>query len=597
MAGPFSSTGNQAQDIERVQLQGGFSPDAGLAGVAAAVLGEALPRITEAHASDLQQDITNRTESIKEALLAAQNPALAQSLFKEEALKNPITREAFKQFNLIQGAAQSGKLPRQYALERLEAIQDEAIANNPAFEKEIRAAMTQATGVDPNKQTFANLLSAQKSDLSPEAKAQLKVRQEAAENNVSFEDQLEMNNTAVLAQHAQNILDQRKANGTYSLLDTAKEVNQRGGVIMLDLLGQVRKQSNLEGGVTPEFMATIKQQLNTNIAAAIASITAASDGVTGTQLVAELAPLKAMQASIDGMIEDGSFLKMTQNNVTLKKAILEDSLLQQGDMAAAWAFGGPQGFQALLEFQALAPTQASEDVLSRLSPRARAAFTLRNIGANVVAKQYGLLGTGVPAETTNEKTGRTVAAGLVLATQGLTDDQYNTASSEGDNINRDFTWQAMGSRKVANVVKNSNALKASLISLQESNTAGLGEEIAQLLGSGTSRDNFELQGDKLVFVFPKANATSGFAPGVSDTSKEQAFVARFNRANQISALHRRTGTLPAARYTTTAAYWDTVQNLFGEQQAEKSGQPVKPLNPAGVSKWGRDESGKPVLIK
>jgi hypothetical protein len=109
-------------------------------------------------------------------------------------------------------------------------------------------------------------------------------------------------------------------------------------------------------------------------------------------------------------------------------------------------------------------------------------------------------------------------------------------------------------------------------------------------------DNFELQGDKLVFRFPVANRTSGFAPGVSDTSAEQAFVARFNRANQISALHRKVGNLPATRYTTSAAYWDTVQNLFGEQQAEKSGQPVQTLSPK-VFQYGRDESGKPIRLK
>ena len=74
-----------------------------------------------------------------------------------------------------------------------------------------------------------------------------------------------------------------------------------------------------------------------------------------------------------------------------------------------------------------------------------------------------------------------------------------------------------------------------------------------------------------------------------------SFVARFNRANEISALHRKVGNLPAARYTTSRAYWDTVQNLFGEQQAEKSGQPVQKA--PVVPKWGRDESGKPILIK
>lgn len=596
MPGPFSSTGNQAQDIERVQLKGGGAADAGIAGVAAAVLGQALPAITQAHADNLQQDVTDRTESIKEALLAAQNPALAKSMFKEEALANPVTKEAFKQFNLIQSAAASGKLPRAYALERLEAIQDEAIANNPAFEKEIRSAMVQATGVDPNKATFQALLSTQKSELSPEAKASLKVRQEAAENGVTFEEQLEFNNVAVTAGHQQNVLNQRKATGTYSLLDTSKEVNNRSGVIMLDLLGKVRK-ANTAGTITPEFMADIKIQSKTTIAAAIASITAASDGVTGPQLTAELQPLIALQQSIEGMVDDGSFLKMTQSNVTLKKAILEDALLQQADMAAAWTFGGPQGFQALLEFQALAPTVANEQVLSALSPRAKAAFTLRNIGANVVAKQYGLLGTGVKAETEQDKTGRLVASGLVFSTQGLNDDQYQTAEQEMNQLGENHVWSAFASRKVANVTKNSNALKASLISLQESNTAGLGEEIAQLRGNGTSMANFELQGDKLVFNYPKANSTSGFAPGVSDTSAEQAFVARFNRANQISALHRRVGNLPASRYKNTTEYWNTVQNLFGEQQAEKSGQPVQKVSAPTVPKWGRDESGKPILIK
>jgi len=133
MAGPFASSGNQAQEIERVQLKGGFTPDAGALGVAAAVLGEALPRITEAHANTIQQGITDQTESVKQALLAAQNPALRGSKFTEEALQNPITAEAFKQFNLIQDAATEGKLPKQYALERLEEIQDTAIANNPAY--------------------------------------------------------------------------------------------------------------------------------------------------------------------------------------------------------------------------------------------------------------------------------------------------------------------------------------------------------------------------------------------------------------------------------------------------------------------------------
>lgn len=591
MAGPFASSGNQAQEIERVQLKGGFTPDAGALGVAAAVLGEALPRITEAHANTISQGITDQTESVKQALLAAQNPALRGSKFTEEALQNPITREAFKQFNLIQDAAEDGKLPKQYALERLEEIQDTAIANNPAFEKEIRAAMVQATGVDPNKATFQQMLNKQAAGLSPEAKAEQRVRQEAAENNVTYETQLEFNNVAAFAGHEQNRLNMRKTVGTYSLLDTAKEVNLKSGVIMLDLLGSFRKHTTA-GTLNTQVIADLKGQANLQIATAMQVVTTASDGVSGPALTAALAPLLQLQESIDGMAEDGSLLKMTQSDVLLKKAILEDNLLNMPDFAAAWTFGGPQGFQALLDFMKLAPTEASEEVLAQMSPKARQQFELRNLSSALVARQYGLLGSGVPAETKKDKQARGVAGGLVVATPGMKEEQYATAQDEMDVVNPDLTWQAYASKKVVNVTKNSIGMKAKLISLQQSNTTGLGEELAQIRANGIDMSKFELQGDTLVFVFPQlGHATKGASTALTDNTSVQAFVARFNRANNISAVNAKAGNLPATRYTTSAAYWEGVQDLFAEQQAAKSGQPVQKTNDT-VIKYGRNEAGK-----
>jgi hypothetical protein len=595
MAGPFSSTGNQAVDITPVQLQGGFTPAPSLAEAGAAALGAVLPAIREERIKDIQEDVTNQTESIKEALLAQRNPALAKSLFKEEALANPITAQAFKEFTQIQDAAASGKLPRQFALERLEAIQDTAIANAPEFEKEIRAAMTTATGIDPNRATFADLLSTQKQALSAEQKAFEKLQIEAIQNGVTVEQQQEFNNVALQAQHAQNVLNQRKANGTYSLLDTQKEVTHRGGVIMLDLLGQVRRQAQ-GGEVTPEFMANIKTQAKANIAASISAITAASDGVTGPEIAAAIKPLELLNDAIDGMADDGSLLKLTQNNNLLTKSLLEDALLRMPEHAAAWTFGGERGFQALLDYQAQAPTKASEQVLAELSPRARGAFKLRQVASSVVTKQYGLLGSGVPAETAEDRQGRLVAAGLVFATPGMEEEKYVTAEKEMNALGEDHVWTAFASRKVANATKTSNALKASLISLQESNTSGLAQEFAQLRANGANVDAFKFEGDKLTFAFDAGTTSGGIAPGVSDTSAERAFVARFNRANQISSLHRRSGNLPAARYTNTEQYWETVTTLFDKEVAEKSGQPqTKP--PANVVQWGRDEQGRPIRLK
>jgi len=105
-----------------------------------------------------------------------------------------------------------------------------------------------------------------------------------------------------------------------------------------------------------------------------------------------------------------------------------------------------------------------------------------------------------------------------------------------------------------------------------------------------------LQGDTLVFKFPLlGHATKGASTALTDNTSVQAFVARFNRANTISAVNAKAGNLPAARYTTSAAYWEGVQDLFGKQQAEKSGQPEQKQSKV-IIRYGRDESGKSVRL-
>lgn len=596
MAGPFASTGNQAIEIQQVQLQGGFAADAGVAGVAEAVLSKALPVITEQHESNIKEDITDQTESVKQALIATRNPALAKSLFKEEALQDPVTAEAFKQFNLIQDAAAQGKLPQQFMLERLEAIQDNAIANSPAFEREIRAAMVQATGVDPNKATFQQLLSTQKQSLTAEQRAIEKLKFDATVNGLTVEQQQEFNHAGLVAQNTQNLLDQRKASGTYSLLDTTKEVNNRSGVLMLDLLGQVRRQKE-QGELTPEFIAGIKSQASQTIAASISTITAASDGVSGPALAAELAPLEALSSQIENMLDDGSFLELTQKNNLLSKSLIEEGVLNMQDYATAYAIGGPRGFVQLMQYLDKAPTEASKEVFSALSPSAKAAFNLRKIGAGVIAKQYGLMGTGAAPETNEERQARMVAAGLLLATPDASEEQYTTALAEMNALGEDNTWTAFASNKIVQATKRSNVLKAQVITLQETTTAGLGEEWAQLRANGKNMKGFKLTNSGLTYELSAGDVAggSGFSPGI-DTSAQQAFVARYNRADSISSKHARAGNLPTNRYGSQQKYFETVTTLFDAQKAELSGEKVVDGNAPAIPKWGRDDSGKPVLI-
>jgi hypothetical protein len=87
VAGPFSS--RETQEIAGVQLQGGFAPVPGIVDAVGAAAKVALPAITNNHIQNLKEDVTGKADSIKTALLARANPALAQSLFTEEALANP----------------------------------------------------------------------------------------------------------------------------------------------------------------------------------------------------------------------------------------------------------------------------------------------------------------------------------------------------------------------------------------------------------------------------------------------------------------------------------------------------------------------------
>ena len=299
------------------------------------------------------------------------------------------------------------------------------------------------------------------------------------------------------------------------------------------------------------------------------------------------------------MLDDGSFLQLTQKNNLLNKSLIEEGVLNMQDYATAYAIGGPQGFVALMEYLDKAPTQASQDVLAAMSPKAKAAFDLRQVGAGVIAKQYGLMGTGTPPNTPEEKQARLIASGLLLATPDANEQQYTTALAEMDALGEANTWTAFNSNKVVQATKRSNVLKARVIVLQETTTAGLGEEWAQMRANGKNMNGFKLTNKGLTYELSAADSSASnvgqFSPGL-DTSAQQAFVTRYNRADSISMKHSRAGNIPAIRYGSQVKYFDTVKSIFDAGVAEKSGNKVVDGNAPAVPKWGRDASGKPVLI-
>lgn len=566
MAGPFSSTGNQAAEIPGVQLQGGFQPTPGIADALNAVASVAVPAIKKNHIDNLQEDITGKTDSIKTALLARANPALSQSLFTEEALANPATAAAFAQFNDIQNAVKQGKLPGQFALERLSVIQNDAIAQSPEFEQEIRAAMIQATGQDPEKRLFASLLSTQAESLSAEEKFQQKLSNDARRVGLTVPAFIEANNSILKAQTENAEFTRAKINGTMDLRKVAGAVNSRSGLIMMDVMQSARGQVIATGGLTPEFTTQLSQQLGASIAAAQAQIIAtAGDAVDPSELAAATAPLTALQGQITTMIEDGSLQALVSNTNALNKSLILGEAMEFKDFAVAHALGGERGFLDVMKFFEKATNPQTRALLDKLNPRAAGASLLGEITEGVqlvptpmgVVKQYGQLGSGTAGLGTNVVNERIIAANVAVQTVGGKEDAHTAAMSDLEAVSSEHAWVAFDNRKTLAAAMQSKALQAKLIPLQANQTAGLSSEYFGLTTlPGFRADRFEIIGGQLTY---KLEGPQGQGQRLEIDNEAPAFVKRFNRANKISSMYSGVGILPASRYTSVQDYFKVVQ--------------------------------------
>ncbi len=602
MAGPFSSRGPAVSDIADTSVQGGFAPVPGIADALKAVADVALPAIKDNHIKNLKEDISGQSKSIQEALLATANPAIAKSLFRTEALANPQTAAAFQEFNLIKEAVRQGKLPSQFALERLAVIQNDAIANAPEFEREIRAAMVQATGQDPEKSLFSQLLSTQAQGLTSEQKFQQKLSNDARRVGLTTEAFIEANSAVFQVQTLDAEFKRSGINGTLNLRKVAGAVNNRASLIMMDIMTASRMQFTSGAGLDEQFIANSKQQLGASVTAAIAEITAtAGDAVNPTEIAAAIAPLEKLEGRISGMLDDGSWLKLVSNTNLLNKGLIEGDILQFTDLGAAWALGGPRNFLDVLKMLEKANTPAKRKLLSALSGKAESIILLGEAAAGTtkvpnpmgIVKQYGNLGKGTEDLDSTTKNERIIAANVALQTVGGREEAHTAAMQDLESVSASHAWLAFDNRKVVAATLQSKVLQAKLIPLQAQQTAGLATEYFNLSSlAGFNAANFTIVADSLVYTATQsAFLTKG--EGLPIDREGVEFAARFNRANKISGMYSKVGVLPASRYSGIQDYFSvvtkSVQEVIDGDTAPVNQEPA-------VIKWGRDENGNPVRI-
>lgn len=583
---PFQTSGNVA-DIAPVQLKGGFTPAPGIIDAVADVAAVVVPAIRQNLEDSIVDDVSGKAQAVSLALKATRFPSIQESVFSDEALANPATQRALEEFTLIQDAVKQGRLPSTFALERLELAQNNAIKDAPEFEEEIRGAFRDATGQDPEKALFGRLLS-ETTTKTAEQKAEEKLQIEAVQLGITPAQLVASNHSAWEMQVQQQRFDFAARQGTYNLQTATGEVRNRGAVVMTDILADMRRIQVAGEDFNPDTVQALKNKINQAMAATTSAILAKTAGLSlsGTAINAELAPLQALQDTMFNMLDDGSMQTMISDRNDVTVAAIQSSILNMPEYAAAYAIDGGRGFVDLLEFiQKSGGTPEGKALASTLSGEAGVAFDLQG-----VVGQYGRIGSNEQLETSKEKKDRVLAAGVALGVKEG-DEAVQIAALEdirkygGDAL----AWSAFESNKILTATATSNKLKAAFINMQVTTTAGLSQDLIDIVADpDISPERIVLNEQGTLQLLPREGEISTREGRLAD-GKAREYVTRFNRASRISAKYNGAGVLPATRYESPQAYWDTVRQAAVATVQPKEEEDVK------VLKFVRDADGNIVL--
>ncbi len=570
--GPFKSA-PPLQDIAPAAQRGGFARAPGIVDATKAVADALVPSIRDAHIKGLQEDVLGQTKTVKEFLKLARTPSLLLSEFGTEAIENPAVRQAIADFVKIRDATEQGKLPQQFALERLEMIQNQAIVAAPEFEKEIRQAMIQATGQDPTKTLFAQLLSTTRKALTPQQKAFNAVTQDAAENGITFDQQMELNNKSAQRDLQSALFETRAAQGKLRAFDIIPEVNRQAGKGMLNVIGLMRKElvRNPLDALNPKFVQFLKRETGVILASSKATMIAQLQDLDATAVANATQPLDDLAETLNLMIDDGSMLALVRDENALKTLIIEGEILNIPALAAAYIAGGKPGFVQILKYNQLAKTELAKETLADLDPTFAATRTLQ-VTTGEVVKDFPNVFRGPSPLTVKEKNIRTVSSAVALQAD-LTEEQRTLAQERAFEVDPEKSFITMGNAEVVARNKKSTVGKAHVIAVQESQSGLLAAEYFQISNTpGFDATRFKFVNDKLTFE-ARPEEIKGVGAGINDLARQ--FIGRFNRANDISAINHRAGILPAKSWSSTQMYWKAIIKPIPPEEKPPASQEIE----------------------
>jgi hypothetical protein len=589
---PFQTSGNVG-DIAPVSLKGGFTPATGVADALLNVANTVIPLITKNLEDDITDDVTGKITAVSEALRATRFPSIQKSMFSAEALANPNVKLAFKEFILIQEAVSANRLPSNFALERLEIIQNNAIRRSPEFEAEIRGAMSDATGQDPTKTLFSRSISTATKRQSAQEKLDEQLFIGAGKLGITVEAFIGINQVAAQNQIQQQALDLSAKQGTYTINTLGQEVTNRGSVIVTSIMNKMMELNVAGTPITPEVENEFIAMINGAFGNASAALQAKIQGlnISGTAIVATLKPLQEDKENALAMVKDGTLAKLLNQSSDVIVADAQNTWLNNPVYGKLHAVYGKEGSLKFAEFNAkVGNNPSAERLLKIINQDASGLYKV-----NEILQQGTKIGDGDNNLSQAQVMARVLAATHVVGNTDAGEDNQMAALEDINKYKgREVAWSIFGNRDMPNAVAKSTRLKAAFLNMQVATTAGLSGDLVDLANNPNVEMERMVLTEAGLVVTPRSQAERvGLSAIDADADASMAtYVRRWNRADVISARYNGAGLLPSIRYSGSQMYWNKTREAASELVA-----PVNTIEEdSTVIKWGRDEQGKPIRL-
>lgn len=568
---------------------------ASFAGQAAGVANQVMEVRAIAQATE---EITSVRDSLTEQ---SQFPSVDEGAFGKEAMENPDFRETLKTMQRIKGAERTGRLTRDFVVERLNETVASAKARNPAFGAQIERAARDVLGFSPKAEFAKNLLR-----VTPQEQARIDLETKATRLGIAPADVQTMELAAEQVTLQKNRFELLKVKGNYDAGILGQETRSATALAYTVIADRLAEQIQA-GGVTDPLQtkAFIQQQFGAQRARLLANMPAHIDA---SLVNTNLTTLTNEENRLLGMVDNGSLVKFIGQQKDLIVATAEQDLLNMPVLGKIYAtLGADAGAEVMATISRFKDNPAALQAIFATGGPGAAELSLGLILEGAGGAIDVLSGSREPI---TEQEGRIAAwfATKQLQVGNSVDAEGNPVPANGADAVRlvdvlkksglDVTVSAFNDPRVVKTISATKEVHGQLINLVGSYESVLSQEYAGLLARGEVPTGV-LGVQNGVIVDTQANvisrALSGPAFGTAKTPEQHGsaayarWVAKANRLIKLGETYKATGVLPATVYNDPNVLLNTL--VTGADESGTSLPAVKT-----VIKWGLNDKGQPVPI-